>query len=128
GTPTRRMREIYQAVRDASDACIAEMRPGVPCVRPHQVARTVLRKAGMEQFSVHTTGYGIAPGFAPAWGESIHMFADSTYTLEAGMVLSVEPPVYIHEERLGARMIDNLLITETGAEILSSFTREFILA
>ncbi|HEX5079247.1 MAG TPA: Xaa-Pro peptidase family protein [Geminicoccaceae bacterium] len=126
GTPTDRMREIYQAVRDASDACIATMRPGVACVEPHRVARGVLRKAGMEQFSVHTTGYGIAPGFPPAWGESIHMFADSPYTLEAGMVLSVEPPVYIHEEKLGARMIDNVLVTETGAEILSGFTRDFI--
>ena len=42
------------------------------------------------------------------------------------MVLSVEPPVMIHEEKLGARLIDDVLVTETGAEILSSFTRDLV--
>ena len=126
GEPTKRMHEIYQAVRQASDACIAEIKDGVPAIKPHEAARRVLREFGMEQYQVHTTGYGIAPGFPPAWGESIQMFRGSTATLKAGMVLSVEPPVYIHEERLGARMIDNVVVTETGAEILSKFTREII--
>jgi Xaa-Pro dipeptidase len=47
------------------------------------------------------------------------MLADSHYTLEAGMVLSVEPPVYLAEEKLGARVIDNVLVTATGCEVLS---------
>ena len=126
GPPTARMRVLYQVVRDASDAAIAEMRAGVPAVRPHEAARKVIGDAGLLPYMVHQTGYGIAPGFPPSWLESILMFGGSTYTLEAGMVLSVEPPVMIREERLGARIIDNLLITETGAEILSGFTRDLI--
>ena len=43
------------------------------------------------------------------------------------MVISIEPPVFIHEEKLGARIIDNVLVTDSGAEILSSFTRDLIL-
>ena len=54
------------------------------------------------------------------------MFGGSPYTLEAGMVLSVEPPIFIPEEHIGARVIDNILIKEDGAEILSGFTRELI--
>lgn len=126
GAPTPRMRELYQVVREASDACIAEMGPGVPAVRPHEAAKKVIADAGLDRYRLHTTGYGIAPGFPPSWGETIHMFGDSTYTLEAGMVLSVEPPVMIREEKLGARIIDDILITESGAEILSTFTRDLI--
>jgi Xaa-Pro dipeptidase len=126
GEPTPRMRELYAVVRQASDACIAEMRAGVPAVRPHEAAKRVIADAGLDRYRVHTTGYGIAPGFPPSWGEPIHMFGGSRYTLEAGMVLSVEPPVFIHEERLGVRIIDNVLVTETGTEILSRFTRDLI--
>ena len=75
---------------------------------------------------MHTTGYGIAPGYPPSWGEYLQLFADGRYTLQAGMVISVEPPVFIHEERLGARIIDNVVVTETGAEVLSGFSRDLI--
>lgn len=126
GGPTPRMREVYQVVRDACDACIAEIRAGVSATRPHEAAKNVIADANMDQYRLHTTGYGIAPGYPPSWGEYIHLFADSTYTLEAGMVLSIEPPVFIHEEKLGARIIDNVLVTETGAEILSGFTRDLV--
>ena len=73
------------------------------------------------------TGYGIAPGYAPSWGEYIHFFADSTDTLEAGRVLSVEPPVLIHEEKLGAHVIDDVLVTDTGVEVLSRFARDLVI-
>jgi len=119
GEPTLRMRELHDLVVAASEACRAEIRAGVPATRPHAAARRVIAAAGLEHGRVHTTGYGLAPGFPPTWGEPLHMLADSQYTLEAGMVLSVEPPVYLAEERLGARVIDNVLVTETGCEILS---------
>ncbi len=127
GEPTPRVSEIYQVVRDACDACIAEIRVGAPAVRPHEAARAVIAEAGLDQYRLHTTGYGIAPGYPPSWGEYLHLFADSTYTLEAGMVVSVEPPVFIHEERLGVRIIDNVLVTDTGPQILSQASRELIL-
>jgi Xaa-Pro dipeptidase len=126
GTPSPRMRELYQVVRDACDACIAEVRVGVPAARPHAAAKKVIAEAGLDRYRLHTTGYGIAPGYPPSWGEYIHFFADSDYTLEAGMVLSVEPPVFIHEERLGARIIDDVVVTETGAEILSRSSRDLL--
>lgn len=126
GPPTPRMRELYELVRRAADAQIAEIRPGVPAVVPHEAAKRVITDAGLDHCRVHTSGYGLAPGFPPTWGEPLHMIGGSQYTLQAGMVVTVEPPVFIGEERLGARLIDNVLITGDGAELLSRHSRDLI--
>jgi len=126
GAPTSRMHELYDLVRRASDACIACIRDGVPAAVPHEAAKRVIAEAGLDHCRVHTTGYGLAPGFPPTWGEPMHMLGESRYTLRAGMVVSVEPPVFIGEERLGARIIDNFLVTAGGAELLSRFSRDLI--
>jgi Xaa-Pro dipeptidase len=126
GTPTPRMRELYDVVRRAADACIASIRAGVPATVPHAAACRVIADAGLDAHRVHTTGYGLAPGFPPSWGEPLHMINDSPYTLKAGMVVTVEPPVFIAGDRLGARLIDNVLVTENGAEPLTRFGRELI--
>jgi len=128
GEPTPRMRQLHQLVLDASEACRAEIRAGVPATRPHAAAKQVLEAAGVGHGRVHTTGYGLAPGFPPTWGEPLHMLADSRYMLEAGMVLSVEPPLYLGEERLGARLIDNVVVTANGCEILSQHPRDLFVA
>jgi Xaa-Pro dipeptidase len=128
GPPTTRMRELYGVVRSAADACIAHIRAGVPAVVPHEAARRVIEEAGLDHGRVHTSGYGLALGFPPTWGEPLHMFGGSSYMLEAGMVLTVEPPVFLGAERLGARIIDNVLVTEDGGEVLSRYSRELIVA
>jgi Xaa-Pro dipeptidase len=126
GPPTARMRELYDVVRRAADACIAKIRAGVPAVVPHEAAKRVIAEAGLDRGRVHTSGYGLAPGFPPTWGEPLHMLGGSTYTLEAGMVVTVEPPVFLGDECLGARIIDNVLVTRDGAELLSQFSRDLI--
>ena len=126
GPPTPRMRELYDVVRLAADAFIAQVRAGVPAVVPHEAAKRVIAEAGLDRGRVHTSGYGLAPGFPPTWGEPMHLFGGSTYTLQAGMVVTVEPPVFLGEEQLGARLIDNVLVTNEGAELLSRFSRDLI--
>ena len=126
GAPTPRMLELYDVVRRASDAMIATIRDGVPATVPHAAARRVITEAGLERYRLHTSGYGLAPGFPPTWGEPLHMIGDSAYTLRAGMVVTIEPPIFIGEERLGARIIDNVLVTGSGAELLSRFNRDLI--
>lgn len=126
GKPTSRMRELYDVVRRASDACIAEIRAGVPATIPHDAAKKVIEEAGLEQGRVHLSGYGLAPGFPPSWAEPIHLFGDSKYILQAGMVLTVEPPVFLGDEHLGVRIIDNVIVTQNGTELLSQFSRDLI--
>lgn len=126
GEPTSRMRELYDLVRQASDACIAEIRAGVPAVVPHEAAKRVIAGAGLDSARVHLSGYGLAPGSPPTWAEPIHLFGNSKYTLQAGMVVTVEPPVFLSDEPLGARIIDNVLVTNDGAQVLSRFSRDLI--
>jgi Xaa-Pro dipeptidase len=126
GEPTPRMRELHELVLRASDACIAEIRAGVPAVVPHEAAKRVIAEAGLDHARVHLSGYGLAPGSPPGWAEPIHLFGGSNYTLQAGMVVTVEPPVFVGEEHLGARNIDNVLVTEQGCERLSRFRRDLI--
>ena len=101
-------------VRRASDATIAAMRDGVPATVPHEAAKAVFVEAGLDHYRQHTSGYGMAAGFPPSWGEPVNMFGGNTYTLRTGMVVSVEPNLFIHEERIGVRLIDNVLITAEG--------------
>ncbi|MCP4471940.1 MAG: aminopeptidase P family protein [Gammaproteobacteria bacterium] len=126
GEPTRRMRDVYQVVRDAGDACMAEMRAGVSATVPHQIAKKVIADGGLDAYRLHMTGYAVGAAFAPSWIEPLIMDAGCEYTLEAGMVIAVEPPVFGLEDGLGVRLIDNVLITETGYERLTSTTRDLI--
>jgi Xaa-Pro aminopeptidase len=126
GPPSARLQEIYAVVREASDACMAEMRAGVPAIVPHEAAKLVIAKAGLDRYRQHTTGYGMAPGFPPSWGEPVNMFGGTTDALQAGMVVSVEPNVFIHAERIGVRLIDNVLITDGAPELLSRYPRDLI--
>ena len=126
GEPTPRMRELYDLVCQASDACMAEIRAGVPAVVPHEAAKKVIADAGLNHGRVHLSGYGLAPGSPPGWADPVHLFGGSTYTLQAGMVVTVEPPVFLGDERLGARIIDNVLVTNAGCEVLSRFSRDLI--
>lgn len=126
GEPTPRMTQLHALVKEACDATISEIRDGVPAPRPHAAAKRVIGGAGLEHCRVHTSGYSLGPGFPPSWGEPLHMIGDSTYILRTGMVLTVEPPVFVGEERLGARIIDNVIVTPDGAELLSRFSRDLI--
>jgi Xaa-Pro dipeptidase len=118
---------LHAVILQASDACMAEMRAGVPAIVPHEAAKHVIAQAGLDSFRAHTTGYGMAPGFPPSWGESPNMFGGSTDILRAGMVVSVEPAVFLPDEGLGVRLIDNVIVTETGIELLSRTPRDLII-
>lgn len=128
GEPTPRMAELHDIVLRASDAMIAVIRDGVPATVPHAAARAVIGAAGLEASRVHTSGYALGPGFPPSWAEPLHMIGDSQHVLKAGMVVTIEPPIFIGAEGLGARIIDNVLVTPTGAEILAKTPRDIIVA
>ena len=124
GKPSQRLADLYNLVREASDACIAEMRAGAPAINGHEALKAVFVKAGVDQFRQHTSGYGMAPGFPPSWGEPTNMFGGSNDVLQANMVMSVEPGLFIKSEGLGVRLIDNVIVTEKGVQLLSTTSRE----
>ena len=126
GQPSQRLKDLHAIVLEASDACMAQMKDGAAAVVPHEAAKAVIAKAGLDRYRVHTSGYGMAPGFPPSWGEATNMFGGSKDVLRTGMVVSVEPAVFIKDERIGVRLIDNCIITDDGVEVLSRTPRDLI--
>jgi Xaa-Pro dipeptidase len=125
GDPGARARELHDIQVAACDAVIAAAKPGATTYEPHEAARRVFAEAGVEHGFVHTAGYGLGPGFPPVWGlEPLHFGTGPDVELQAGMVFTVEPPLLLVEEQLGARVIDNIVITDDGCEVLSSYPRE----
>lgn len=126
GPPTPRMTDLHDVVRRAADAMLATIRDGVPAAVPHLAAKAVIGDAGLERHRVHLSGYSLGPGFPPSWAEPLHLLADSPHVLRSGMVLTIEPPVFIGAEGLGARLIDNVIVTPDGAELLSRTGRDLV--
>jgi Xaa-Pro aminopeptidase len=114
GGTRARERGWYDAVLEALEAALAAIRPGLSGPDAYAVARDVLRGAGLDEAFVHSLGHGT--------GLEIHeaprLSAKSTDVLQPGMVVTVEPGVYLPGEG-GVRIEDLVLVTEDGHEVLS---------
>ena len=124
GKPTQRMLDIYQVARDAVDACIDAMKSDVPATVPHEAAKNIISKAGMDRYRLHMTGYAVGAAFPPSWVEPLVLDSSCPYTLQEGMIIAVEPPLFGLEDGLGVRIIENVLITKNGTEALCKTTRD----
>jgi len=119
---------VHAAVAEAQEAAIAAIAPGVPAAEVDRAARDVLARHGLADRFVHGTGHGLgldvheAPRLGPA-RPAVHPPLSGTVSLPevlaAGMVVTVEPGVYIPGWG-GIRIEDDLLVTERGAERLTT--------
>jgi Xaa-Pro dipeptidase len=119
GDLSGRQEDIFQLAIEAEWAGIAAVRPGVPCSAIDETCREVIRKGGYAEYFIHRTGHGL--GLEPH--EAPYLRWDNDALLEPGMVLSVEPGIYVPGLG-GARHSDTVLVTETGHELLTEFPRE----
>jgi Xaa-Pro aminopeptidase len=124
GKPSARLTELHEIVCEASDAAMAKMKAGAAAIDAHEALKGVIAKAGLDQYRQHTSGYGMAPGFPPSWGEPTNMFGGSKDVLQANMVMTIEPGVFIKDEGIGVRLIDNCIIKDNGIELLSTTPRD----
>jgi Xaa-Pro dipeptidase len=114
-------RRIAHIVLEANQAGRNASRPGIPAEAVDQAARQVIEQAGYGQYFIHRTGHGIGlEGHEPPY-----IRAGNQLILKPGMAFTVEPGIYI-PDRNGVRIEDNVVITETGAQILSDLPRELI--
>jgi Xaa-Pro dipeptidase len=115
--------KIHRIVQEANAAGRAAARPGVPCANVDKAARDVIEKSGYGKYFTHRTGHGIGM----EGHEEPYMRGDNMQLLEPGMAFTVEPGIYL-PGRNGVRIEDNVVITETGAEVLSDMPREMRVA
>ncbi len=118
GHYTPRQREIYEVVLGAQNAALAATKPGVTSASLHQIAMDYINHHGKDQHGKPLGQYFIH-GLGHSVGLNVHDPADYNQSLQAGMVITNEPGIYIPEEKIGIRIEDMVLITPDGAELLT---------
>jgi Xaa-Pro aminopeptidase len=123
GKFTARQREIYDIVLGAQNAAMAALKPGMNLCKSgeksvYKISFDYINSHGADlhgkklgQYYIHGLGHNI--------GLDVHDPGSYCKPLEPGMVVTMEPGIYIPEENLGVRIEDDVLITETGYELLS---------
>jgi Xaa-Pro aminopeptidase len=114
-----REREIYQIVLDAQKAVIAAIKPGLPMSDMTKIARDYINSHGKDLHG-NTLGKYLPHGVSHHVGLDVHDAGVPQTNLAEGMVVTVEPGIYIPEENIGVRIEDVILVTEKGAKVLSA--------
>jgi Xaa-Pro aminopeptidase len=114
GEPSARYLEVWNIVRKAQEAAEAAIRAGISGKEADSVARDLIAEAGYRGYFGHGLGHGV--GLAVHENPRASPLSDQT--LEAGMMLTVEPGIYLPGE-FGVRIEDLVIIREEGVEILT---------
>jgi Xaa-Pro aminopeptidase len=121
GKFSKRQREIYEIVLGAQNAAIAAAKPGIRLSGPTN-SLTKIAKDYMDAHGKDLHGEPLGKYFIHGIGHQVGLQVhDATVDgpLEAGMVVTIEPGIYIPEENIGVRIEDVILVTENGAKLLS---------
>jgi Xaa-Pro aminopeptidase len=119
GKISPKLRKIYNVVLKAQLAAIDSIRPGVTCEDVDSVARTVIRKAGFEK----AFGHGLGHGLGLEIHEGPRLSKNQKLQLQAGMIVTVEPGIYLPGWG-GVRIEDDVLVTRGGHEVLSNVPKQ----
>ena len=114
GEPPERFKTVYNTLHAAQTAAMSLGRPGVQCQEMDRAARRVIRDAGFGEYFTHRIGHGMGM----EGHEAPYLVEGNTVQLEAGMVTTIEPGIYIPEV-WGCRTEDDIVVTDAGVEVLS---------
>jgi Xaa-Pro aminopeptidase len=121
GKASRKVRSLYTAVLEAQEAGKRAIRPGATAGEVDRAARNALKKTKLDRYFTHSTGHGI--------GLEVHemprLGRGEQTVLQEGMVLTVEPGVYL-EGLGGIRIEDDVVVTAQGAIDLTTASRDFL--
>src|SRR3984893_17884331 len=121
GRPSAEARGVYQAVKQAQQVAVDAVRPGISVGEVDRAARKSLQKSGLAKYFTHSTGHGV--------GLEIHeaprVAAGQTEILQPGMVITIEPGVYV-PGKWGVRIEDMIVVTESGCEVLNPTSKELV--
>nr|WP_064248214.1 Xaa-Pro peptidase family protein [Rhizobium leguminosarum]OAP93803.1 Xaa-Pro aminopeptidase [Rhizobium leguminosarum] len=127
GQPPVEARRMMDCSLAALDAALSEIRPGVPCSAPHEAAQRVIDAAGYTAAFRKRIGYSMGVAFAPDWGEGgiLSLFSGVERIMEPGMVFHLPATLRSYGVwTVGAS--ETVIVTENGAEPLSSLQRDLI--
>ncbi len=111
--------KISRIVMDANAAAQQAARPGIAAQVVDQAARSVIEAAGYGKYFTHRTGHGLGM----EGHEEPYIRAGNPLLLEPGMTFTIEPGIYL-PDRNGVRIEDDVVLTASGSECLTSFPRE----
>lgn len=121
GKASSKEHAAYDAVLDAQQAAVEAVKPGATCGEVDEAARSVLRKAKLDDYFTHSTGHGV--------GLEIHerprIAAGQETVLEPGMVVTIEPGIYM-AGKFGIRIEDMVAVTGRGHKVLTPVTKAWI--
>ena len=121
GKFTPRQRRIYDLVYATQQAAIDSVRPGISIARLSQIAQEYMRTHSGDLCGAEPCNRYYIHGLSHWLGMDVHdVGGPLNVPLRPGMVFTIEPGIYIPEEALGVRIEDDILVTETGAEVLSA--------
>jgi len=121
GPVAKDARLAYEAVREAQQAAIEAVRPGIPVGDVDAAARKVLRKAGLGRYFTHSTGHGVGLEIH----ESPRVANGQREILQPGMVITIEPGVYF-PGKWGVRIEDMVAVTASGCEVMTPTSKDFL--
>jgi Xaa-Pro aminopeptidase len=121
GKPKADERQAYNAVLEAQETGVAAVASGVTCGEIDEAARSILRREGLAEAFSHSTGHGVGLEIH----ESPRIGAGQTTRLLTGMVITVEPGIYL-ADRFGIRIEDMVAVTPTGGQVLTPATKALI--
>lgn len=122
GQPEAKHREIYHIVLEAQQKAIQELKPGMTGKEVDAIARNVISQAGYRDFFGHGLGHSLGIDIH----ENPRLNTREQKVLEPGMVVTVEPGIYIPDWG-GVRIEDVVLVTNFGAEVLTRAPKQFII-
>jgi Xaa-Pro aminopeptidase len=118
GEPPEGFVEVYELVREAQEAAVDAVRPGIAAQEVDRAARRIIETGGYGERFFHRTGHGI--------GLEVHeppyIIEGNETSLVPGMTFSIEPGIYL-DGRFGVRIEDIVAVTDDGVERLNRSTR-----
>ncbi|WP_031212208.1 M24 family metallopeptidase [Geobacillus thermopakistaniensis] len=121
GNQQRKWQKVYEIVCKAQDEAVKAIKSGVPMKLIDQVACSIISEAGYGEMFTHRTGHGLGIEVH----EESYLMSRNERPLEEGMVVSVEPGIYL-TGKFGVRIEDIVVVTSNGAERLNHFSRDLI--
>lgn len=122
GKPSDKHKEIYNIVLEAQLNCLDQLKPGMRGSEGDALARDMIMKYGYGDYFGHGTGHGLGMEIH----ESPRLSKTDDTILTPGMVVTVEPGIYLPGFG-GVRIEDDVVLTETGIKILTSSTKQFLI-